>query len=261
MQFPRFYSMDNPKALKAQGYGWLNAINYMAPASSAGVGNLCPHASPGCIALCLGRESGQAAMISRVTGTNNVRESRARKARYFMADRTGYMREMFMHTARAVRTARKAGLKLAVRPNGSSDIAYEGLKITVDKAFARELSRISGSRITAGEHTLFSAFPRVQFLDYTKNWARFSRPLPANYNLTFSLAENNLSRALPLLAAGQNVAVIFAGVRPTEFHGFKVIDGDKHDLRFLDPRASVVGLTPKGMAAKRDLSGMVQRAA
>jgi hypothetical protein len=38
----RIYSMDNSKAIKAQGFGWLNAIHYMAPADLAGVGNLCP---------------------------------------------------------------------------------------------------------------------------------------------------------------------------------------------------------------------------
>jgi TolB-like protein len=164
--------MDNPKAVKARGYGYLNAINYMAPASSGGVGNLCPHASPGCIALCLGRESGQAAMVSRATGTNNVRDSRERKARYFMTERASYMAEMMSAIAAAARAAKRARLKLAVRPNGSSDIAYEGLRVAIDASFAKELSRVSGLKVVAGNHTIFSAFPSVQFLDYTKNWIR-----------------------------------------------------------------------------------------
>ena len=57
-QFPRFLSTDSPKAAKATAYGWLNAINYTAPHRSGGAANLCPHASPGCIALCLGEHSG-----------------------------------------------------------------------------------------------------------------------------------------------------------------------------------------------------------
>ena len=65
VQFERFFSMDSAKAIKAQEYGYLNAINYMAPHKSAGVGNLCSHASPVCIELCLGLESGQASMVSR----------------------------------------------------------------------------------------------------------------------------------------------------------------------------------------------------
>ena len=44
----RIFSMDSTKAIKAQGYGYLNAIHYMAPAMMAGVGNLCPDATDSC---------------------------------------------------------------------------------------------------------------------------------------------------------------------------------------------------------------------
>jgi hypothetical protein len=56
----RIFSVDNPKAAKAQSFGWLNGIHYMAPARLAGVGNLCGNASLGCINLCLGEHSGAA---------------------------------------------------------------------------------------------------------------------------------------------------------------------------------------------------------
>src|SRR5262245_63887352 len=79
-QFRRFFSVDSAKGIKAQEFGWLNAINYMAPHKAGGVGNLCSHASPGCIALCLGLLSGQAGMRTRETGTNSVLESHNRKA-------------------------------------------------------------------------------------------------------------------------------------------------------------------------------------
>jgi hypothetical protein len=39
-------------------------------------------------------------MVSRVTGTNSVRDSRERKARYFMTERQAYMLEMLHHIAR-----------------------------------------------------------------------------------------------------------------------------------------------------------------
>jgi hypothetical protein len=259
VQFERFFSVDSPKAIKAAKLNYLNAINYMAPHMSAGVGNLCPHASPGCIALCLGRESGQASMVSRLTGTNAVRQSRERKARYFMSDRQAYLREMLLHIARCARSARRKGMTLAVRPNGSTDIAYEGLRVVVEVDLARELSRISGLTVTVGVHTIFSAYPSVQFIDYTKNPRRFDRALPSNYHLTFSLSETNCEAAAAILARGFNVAVVFAGDRPHDFLGHAVIDGDEHDLRHLDPCGVVVGLTPKGNKAKRDLSGFVVR--
>ena len=79
----RFFSVDSPKAVKAQAYGYLNAINYMAPASTAGVGNLCPHASAGARALpwLVQRTSGHARNAKLETGTNAARASRQRKAR------------------------------------------------------------------------------------------------------------------------------------------------------------------------------------
>jgi hypothetical protein len=260
MRFARFFSIDSPKAIKANKYGYLNAISYMAPHETGGVGNLCSHASPGCIALCLGRESGQAAMVSRVTGTNSVRDSRERKARYFMTERQAYMLEMLHHIARACRQARSKRLKLAVRPNGSTDIAYEGLRVMVTPELAATLSRISGHTVPQGAQTIFSAFPNVQFVDYTKNPRRFARQLPANYDLTFSRSETNESDCPKVLAAGRNVAVVFAGAMPKTWNGYRVIDGDEHDLRHLDPKGVVVGLSPKGNKAKRSASGFVVRA-
>lgn len=159
-----------------------------------------------------------------------------------------------------VRTARRKRMKLAVRPNGSTDIAYEGLRIFVDDVFAAELSRVSGLVVKPGLHTIFSAFPSIQFVDYTKNPRRFDRVLLRNYDLTFSRSETNEAQALALLARGHNVAVVFGSGLPGTWRGYRVIDGDQHDLRFLDPRCGVVvGLSPKGLKAKRDTSGFVIR--
>ena len=38
-----------------------------------------------------------------------------------------------------------------------------------------------------------------------------------------------------------------------------MIDGDLHDLRHLDPKGVVVGLSSKGNKVKRDMSGFVVR--
>jgi hypothetical protein len=126
--------------------------------------------------------------------------------------------------------------------NGSSDIGWEGL-------------RIDG-------RNLFELFPTVQFVDYTKIASRFARKLPANYHLTFSRSETNESQALELLARGVNVAVVFAGEKPKMWNGFRVVDGDLHDLRHLDSRGArgfVVALSPKGPRARKDSSGFVVR--
>jgi hypothetical protein len=239
MRFRRFFSVDNPKAVKAQALGWLNAINYMAPHRLAGVGNLCPNASAGCIALCLGEHSGNATLYPTVL------KSRIRKARWFMTDRKAFLAEMVQHIERAKRDARKARLKLAVRLNGATDIAWEGV--------ARDV---------------FAAFPTIQFLDYTKSvqraLAHAQGKLPPNYHLTFSRSETNWSDCVRVLAAGGNVAVVSSCPMPALYRGWSCVDGDQSDLRHLDAcggerRSLVVWLSPKGAKAKASRNGFVLR--
>jgi hypothetical protein len=132
-RFSQFFSLDSPKAIKARAYGYMNAINYMAPANLAGVGNLCPHASPGCLALCLGWHSGQAGMVKggRTNALNAVRRSRQDKARMFMRDRATFFGELIAGIERAKRKADREGLKLCVRLNGGdlSDLRHLDPKI------------------------------------------------------------------------------------------------------------------------------------
>ena len=234
----RIFSLDNPKAAKAQAYGWLNAIHYMAPHKLAGVGNLCADASIGCIETCLGKHSGAAIYYPSVI------QSRIAKARRFMKERAAYMRDMVSAIESAYRKAQREGLLLCVRPNGSTDLAWEGLK---------------------GDDglSLVAAFPSIQFTDYTKSFKRAMAhaqgKLPTNYHLTFSHSETNAAQCLQVLAAGGNVAVVFANGLPETWGGYPVINGDLHDLRHLDPKGVVVGLSPKGPKAKRDQSGFVVR--
>jgi len=261
IQFRRFFSVDSPKAIKANSFGWLNAINYMAPAATAGLGDFCPDATDGCRSICLGEHSGQAAM--RKEGeTNKVIESRKRKNHYFMNDRQAFMKEAAFHVAKIVKKAKTLKLKPAIRMNGAWDIPFEGVSFHIDKQLGGKLSELCGKPIKEGFHkNIMAAFPFVQFLDYTKHESRFLKPLPENYHLTFSLSEKPESpkEARFLLEKGFNVAAVFANGLPKSFMGFPVINGDLHDLRFLDPQGVIVGLTPKGHKAKKDTSGFIIR--
>jgi hypothetical protein len=254
-RFEKFLSHDNPKAIKAGGFGYLNGINYMAPHKAGGVGNLCSHASKGCISLCLGEHSGQAAISSK------VKQSRIYKARYFMKERGAFMSEFALHCAKLYRKAQAAGLKTAIRPNGSTDIAFEGVAFEIPESVAKKISGILGREFPAQKYrNIFEAFPEIQFLDYTKNARRFDRTLPPNYHLTFSVSETNHETARILLSRSVSCAVVFGVLpHPESFLHSKVINGDEHDLRFLDPAGVIVGLTPKGHKAKRDTSGFVVR--
>jgi len=101
----RIFSVDSAKAIKAQGYGYLNAIHYMAPSNLAGVGNLCASATPSCIDLCLGWFSGQAGMVADDADINSVRKSRIDKARRFMRARKAYMADVVKSIELTMRAA------------------------------------------------------------------------------------------------------------------------------------------------------------
>jgi predicted Zn-ribbon and HTH transcriptional regulator len=238
IRFTRFFSTDSAKAIKADKFGYLNGINYMAQDDTASTAEkyftLCPHSTAGCRALCLGKYSGQAAMVTDLEhGTNAVRESRVRKAQYFMNDRKAFLAEMTWHIQDLAKKAKRKGKTLAIRPNGSTDINFAGI--------ARR-------------------FPETQFIDYTKSLQRvLDKKRPSNYHLTFSLSEENKAEALQALAAGFNVAAVFGHGQPKRYLGHDVIDGTVHDLRHLDPSPRIVGLDPKGAKAKADQSGFVVR--
>ena len=226
--FSHFFSVDSPKAIKANAYGWLNAINYMAPADTAGVGNLCAWASPPCMALCLGEHSGQASM--RKEGEDNaVTLSRKAKAVMFMRERARFMKELAAGIARVERKAKRLGMQLCVRLNGATDLNW----IAVVKAY-----------------------PHIQFVDYTKSpqraLAHAAGKLPSNYHITFSYSGTNAADCERVVAAGGNVAVVFSGAFPQTYFGAPVINGDLSDLRHLDPRGVIVALSPKGAKAKRE---------
>ena len=261
----RIFSTDSAKAVKAQEFGIINGIHYMAPHTLGSVDgekafNLCVKASAGCIALCLGEFSGQAGM-AKDGELNSVRKSRRDKARRFMKDRKAYMQDVALATAQEYSRALKKGFGFVARFNGSTDVAAEGINVVVDAALATKLSKLIGVAIAAGVYrNLMTLFPMIQWVDYTKIAARFNRVLPSNYSLTFSLAENNHAEAIDLLSRGVNVAAVFGGIMPETWNGFTVINGDEHDLRHLDPKGArgfVIGLAPKGRKAKKDTSGFV----
>jgi hypothetical protein len=96
-------------------------------------------------------------------------------------------------------------------------------------------------------------FPDIQFYDYTKIPEPWKR-IRDNYHITFSLSENNFSDAINTLNHDMSVAVVFDTKKdinlPTSWKQYPVVDGDDNDLRFLDPKHSIIGLRAKGLAKK-----------
>lgn len=247
----RLLTPGNPKTEKGKGKGYWTFILHLAPASLSGW-NVCPMATEGCKAACLNTAGRGGIMkahgiLSAVDVANGIRNAiqnaRIRRTKLFFNDREGFMSLLCNEIERASALATRKGYTPAFRLNGTSDIRWETIK-------------------TANAMNVFDLFPDVQFYDYTKLHNR--KNIPANYALTFSLADGNADKAALALANGMNVAAVFAdkarvALAETEgFMGYPVSNGDETDLRFLDPAKHVIALYAKGNA-KRDQSGFVVR--
>jgi hypothetical protein len=227
---------NNAKTIKGEGLGFLTTILYLAPAEESGVMNVCPFASKGCAAACL-YTAGHASM-NRKDGSNPIKEARIARTQFYFYDKEGFMSQLTVELEAFIKQAKKKELTPVIRLNGTSDLLWEKTGI-------------------------MDRFSDYQFYDYTKipkraiDWA--NGLMPKNYHLTFSWneEERNHEAAKEVAAVGGNVAVVFSKPQfPETFLDLPVVNGDKDDLRFLDPKGCVVGLKAKGKA-KKDTTGFV----
>jgi len=222
----KLLSVDtNAKTIKGQKKGYLTAILYLAPANMSGR-QVCPHRSAGCELACL-NSAGRGAF-------STVQAARLKKTLAFFKDKGGFIADIKKDIAALIKKANKKGMLPCVRLNGTSDIPWHNMDI-------------------------MQAFPEVPFYDYTPNKARMidylDGRLPANYSLTFSRKEDNEGACDEIMARGGNVAAVFKAM-PETWKGKPCFDGDQSDLRFLDPKGTVIALKAKGKA-KKDTSGFV----
>lgn len=219
---------SNPKIAKNGKVGVLCAPLHLAPHKLSGF-NVCAKASPECIAACLHT----AGNVQYMPGKTRARLARTKA--YFKA-RAAFMAALYYEIARLERKAKRENMLCGIRLNATSDITFESVPV-------------------GGFANIMEAFPAVQFYDYTKRSNR--KNLPVNYDLTFSLAENNDREAVQAFRNGMNIAVVFnvrrgkplpKGFTLGQEYILPVIDGDLHDYRPIDPRNCIVGLRAKGKA-------------
>lgn len=221
----KILTLGNPKTTKSLEFGYLTGILHLLPHSLSGH-NVCPKASDGCKAACLN--------LSGRGGMSIAQKARLRRTKLYFDNRQNFEVPLMSDIITLIDLAQQQNLKPAVRINGTSDLPALAIRMA-------------------------GMFPEVQFYDYTKiKQTMLRNDLPANYHLTFSRSESNGDDVVEVLAAGRNVSVVFSQL-PKYWMGTEVIDGDKHDLRFLDPSGVIVGLTPKGTLGKKDQTGFVVR--
>ena len=229
---------DNPKLNKhtkieeLKKY-WEMHLN-LIPASISGF-NTCGSSSEGCRNACLHASGNPVFMSQKTLGRTN-------RTLFYFKERAKFLAMASKELRNFEILCKKHGLKPVVRLNTTSDIMWEN-------------------------HNLIQTFKNIQFYDYTKHFKRMMKylkgELPNNYHLTFSLNEKNHDQGLEVLKCGGNVAMVFRNTPPETYKGYKVINGDLHDLRFTDPKNVIVGLkekpflNPETGKKEKDQSGFV----
>src|SRR5215472_4945805 len=213
--FKRLLSIDaDAKTIKGKIFGYQTAICYLAPADIAFKRSVCPHSTPECRFGCL-YSAGHG-------GLTSVQKVRIARTHFFWNHPEKFYAELRDEIRAHIKRAIAAGRIPVVRLNGTSDIQHE-------------------------KSGIFADFPGIRFYDYTK-FPRELRTVPENYHLTYSFTglDGSADRSFEYAADGFNTAVVFRGGFPAAFLGRPILDGDKSDLRFLDPAGHIVGLKAKG---------------
>ena len=238
----KLLSQGNPKTDKSNKIQdkYFSRVMYLAPSDLAdGKRTVCPYAK---IAMC---EEGclNTSGLGGVYPT--IQKARIRKTLLFLHEYPTFMFQLIEDIQKFIKECAKLDKLPCLRLNGTSDIQWEH-------------QEYKGK-------TVFEMFPQIQFYDYPKIPTRKVEGI-ANYHLTWSYSEAKVAymrlfekfivNKHNLNKINMNTAVVFRKELPKTFLGFKVIDGDEHDMRFLDEDNVVVGLKAKGKA-KKDYSCFV----
>jgi hypothetical protein len=240
-----FSISTNAKTVKGEKLGYLTGVLYLAPAKLSGYQVCAMAATANCEEACLNK-AGLGGVYT------SIQKSRIAKTRRFFEDREAFMRDVVKSIKGLIKLARKPrrvkgkfakAYRVLVRLNGTSDIRWELIPVTID-----------GIKYA----NLMLAFPDVQFYDYTKLANR--KGIPKNYDLTFSYS--GVKAYQPFVKKAQKalmrIAVVFRHVEsiPKSFIGMKCIGGDNSDVRHIERQNVVVALYAKG-PAKHDATGFV----
>jgi hypothetical protein len=277
-------TVDNAKTAKSVAKNYLTGVLHLAPFNLSGV-NVCPMATvAGCYKGCLntaGRGGiGKGGMVTYSSvksrkRTNHVQQARIRRTRLFFEDRNEFMAQLADDIRKLQILAIKRKLTPCVRLNGTSDIRWEDIPVFSHEKTGEPVGcehlvdETRGAKCSCGlrVRNIFERFPNLQFYDYTKIPNRRRALDIPNYHLTFSYSNviefvPYVQKAIDTYGDRVNIAVVFSDMSDAiargSFLNRPLINGDEHDLRFLDPPGCVVALKAKGKA-KKDKTGFVVR--
>jgi hypothetical protein len=216
------------KHKKSKKYGELTYSLYLAPGKSSGY-EVCPGRTSECSRFCL-NESGMNTMIQNGKG-DVINRSRITKTKLFFEDRNFFMQWLIFEIQAGITKAKKMGFFYSVRLNNTSDISP--LDFNID-----------------GKNIL-EIFPDTQFYEYTKIKERAELMKEyKNYDITYSYNGYNMEECMQMLQHRIRVAMVFKKVIPEVYLGYRVIDGDKYDMRYKDTEPTIVGMKYKRVRTK-----------
>lgn len=155
---------------------------------------------------------------------NQVQEARSRKTEFFVQYRKAFISTLLSELARI----NSLYDKVLVRLNTFSDVNWE-----------KEFNELGFS---------IENFENIINYEYTKN-PNYITSKKKNQEFTFSYSGYNWDKCEDLLKNKQcNVAVVFEKHLPTDYKGFKVLNGVDSDVRLkeYDGIGNIIGLKLKG---------------
>lgn len=237
----KMLTTNSAKIKKGNRYGWLSAVLYLTPARKiSATENTCSHHTKGCARACnsmSGRQRFQAKI--RLQRLKRLLENPGKTAGEILIELEALQRKQIKENAQGV----------ALRLNGTTDLRWH--EILFDGKSLLELAHGMG----------------IKTYDYTKNPKIAEEFLGSNHHVTYSYNEASSPVWVSnFLDDGGNVAVVFYKKLPEYWKVggqlYEVIDGDAHDLRFLDQKGVIVGLRykevyngPKGKPKTVDVGG------
>jgi predicted secreted protein len=215
----KLLSVDNTKLLKSEIVGYFSVGLHLAPHLLSGY-NTCKFSSFSCVKSCLN--------LSGMSSMSKIQQGRINKTKLFFENKDWFLNQLNIEIQYYNMVAKNEGKQLSVRLNLTSDIDWQ-------------LELINGK-------SLMELNPFVQMYDYTKNYNKISKF--GNYDLTYSYDAINHKKAIKVLERGDRLAVVFDKANVNNWNGFECVDGDKHDMTFLQPKDKILALKYKNICTK-----------
>jgi hypothetical protein len=213
-EFSKFPSLLNQNKKLSKG-DLMNFGLELTPSKFVSSFNMCGGEGK-CLFTCLAFSGIDNMLKSKSLELSNTLKKRIRRTFLFIQDKEWFLNRLTIE----IDCLSKIYKTVAIRLNVFSDINWDNYL---------DLSEVSSN---------------VTFYDYTK---KFENTANKNIYFTYSASEKDSEADLiALLNRKINVAVVFdANSLPTNWNGFKVIDGDLNDNRYNDEKGVVVGLRLK----------------